>query len=416
MVKLQKLKAEEILDSRGDPTLLVEVETEKGTVSASVPSGASVGVHEALELRDGDPLVHGGRGVSKAIAHVNETIAQAVVGESFDQERLDTLLCQLDGTPNKRVLGANAILGVSIAFARAEAQVQGVELYVHLGSLDNRSDFSMPQPLFNVLNGGKHAHNGVDIQECMLAPVGFSSVRQQVQAATACVTALESLLKEKSYATTVGDEGGFAPALSSDDSALDLLVVTIGRAGYSTDQIKIALDVAASSFYKNGKYVLSAGGQEKMLDQTQLLAWYAELVKEYPLISIEDGFAEDDWDGFIALQKELGDKVHLVGDDLIVTNVGRMATAMQKNAVNACIIKPNQIGTVSEAIKAVQMARTAGWKVFASHRSGETMDTFIADFAVGLSCDYLKAGAPTRKERTIKYDRLIEIEDQLRML
>ncbi len=410
MATITTLTAREILDSRGTPTIEVALETAHANGVASVPSGASVGIHEALELRDGDRQVAGGRGVTKAIANVTDEIAAAVVGKEFNQQSLDAFLCEIDGTPNKARLGANAILGVSIAFARAQAEENGTPLYAYLGSLDNRNTFSLPQPLFNILNGGKHAPHGIDIQECMLAPIGFASVAEKVHSAEACVAALKLLLEQKGYGTEMGDEGGFAPALASNDEALDVLVAAIAQAGYSTDKIKIALDVAASSFYTDGNYFLKAGGQKQAVTKEQMLAWYAALAKKYPLISIEDGFAEDDWDGFALMQKELGGALSIVGDDLTVTNVERIEMASQKNAVNACIIKPNQVGTISEALAAVRAARSFGWKIFASHRSGETMDTFIADFAAGLSCDYLKAGAPTRPERMAKYTRLIEIE------
>jgi enolase len=412
MVKIQTLQSREILDSRGEPTIEVELETEQAKGVASVPSGSSVGAHEAIELRDGGTVAHG-RGVSKAIAQIHETIAPAVAGKEFDQQGIDAFLCELDGTKNKSRLGANAILGVSIAFARAQAAEQGVPLYSYLGSLDGRSTFSIPQPLFNVLNGGKHARHGIDIQECMLAPISFKNVRERVAVAKKCMSALKSLLEQKGYRTIMGDEGGFAPALTTNDEALDLLVSAIAQAGYTTGQVKIALDIAATSFYKDGSYVLRAGGQEQSVDGEKMLAWYGAMAKKYPLISIEDGFAEDDWNGFTALEKQLGETLSIVGDDLTVTNTERIRMSIQKRAANACIIKPNQIGTVTETIEAVRIAREAGWKIFASHRSGETLDTFISDFAVGLSCDYLKAGAPTKDERLVKYNRLIEIEESL---
>jgi len=412
MTKILTLSAREILDSRNEPTLEVELTTESATGVGSVPSGASTGSHEAHELRDGDMEVHKGRGVLKALHNINDTIAKAVVGKEFDQKTLDAFLCELDGTPDKSVLGANAILGVSIAFARAAAAEKGMPLYAYLGSLDGRSSFTLPQPLFNVLNGGKHAHKGIDVQECMLAPTGFTSMQERVQAAEACVAQLQQLLEAQRYGTAMGDEGGFAPDLKSNDEALDLLVAAIAQAGY-TDKIKIALDVAASSLYADGQYTLKAGGTAQTVTKEEMLAWYGSIVKKYPVISIEDGFAEDDFDGFNLLTKELGGTICIVGDDLTVTNTARITLAAQKNAANACIIKPNQVGTVSESIEAVRTARALGWKVFASHRSGETMDAFIADFAAGLSCDYIKAGAPTKKERMVKYDRLIEIEEEL---
>lgn len=416
MITVRTLTAKEILDSRGTPTLSVELATDHGTGAASVPSGASVGKHEALELRDGDMDVHGGRGVSKAIMHVNETIAASVIDRSFDQRGLDAFLCELDGTPNKSRLGANAILGVSIAFARAAAQEKGLPLFAYLGAEDGRTSFALPQPLFNVLNGGKHARHGIDIQECMLAPTGFASIREKVDAAMACTSALKSLLEEKGYATTMGDEGGFAPSLASNDEGLELLISAVARAGYSTDDIQLALDIAASSFFVEGEYRLKMQGVEQRMSKADMLAWYQQLADIFPILSIEDGFAEDDWDSFAALTTALGGAHAIVGDDLTVTNVERIQKAIREKAVNACIVKPNQIGSVTEAIHAVQTARAAGWKIFASHRSGETMDTFISDFAVGLSCDYLKAGAPTKQERIVKYTRLMEIEDMLHRL
>ncbi len=411
MVRIQKLWAREILDSRDRPTIEIQLTSAHAETVASVPSGASVGKHEALELRDED-----GRGVSKAIAHINETIATAVVGKSFNQQTLDAYLCELDSTSNKSRLGANAILGVSIAFARAEAREQRIELYAYLGSLDNRNSFSIPQPIFNILNGGKHTVHGIDIQECMLAPINFATTHERIQATTACMLALKELLEKKGYRTNMGDEGGFAPSLTTNDEALGLIVAAQAQAGYTSEQIHISLDIAASSFYTGSTYVLRAGGKEQRVTKEEMLHWYTHITKQYPIFSIEDGFAEDDWNGFVALTKELGDCTIIVGDDLTVTNVKRITKAIHERAANACIIKPNQVGTISEAIDAVQTARKAKWKIFASHRSGETMDTFIADFAVGLACDYLKAGAPTRPERMAKYNRLMEIETKLHIL
>lgn len=411
MATIQSVQGKEVLDSRGTPTIEVTIEIEGGTGVASVPSGASVGVHEAVELRDGASAANP-KSVSKAIAQIHGEIAAAIVGKEFDQKSLDAFLCELDGTKNKSRLGANAILGISIAFARAVAQERGVELYEYLGSLAGQNTFSLPIPLFNVLNGGKHAKAGIDIQECMLAPVGFKSMKEQVEVAKKCMAELKTLLEQKNCSTEMGDEGGFAPALETNDEALGLLVTAIEKAGYTTEQVKISLDVASSSFYEGGKYVLRSGG-ERMLDSAQLVEWYAAMAEKYPIISIEDGLSEDDWEGFTALKKKLGNSLSIVGDDLTVTNIERISMAVEKDAANACIIKPNQIGSVTESIDAVLAARKAGWKAFASHRSGETLDTFISDFAAGLSCDYIKAGAPTRPERTVKYDRLIEIEDRL---
>jgi enolase len=316
MATIQTLKAWEILDSRGEPTVAVELTTESARGESSVPSGASVGVHEAKAIPAQD-----------AIAYINGEIAAAISGKNFDQQSLDDFLCELDGTENKSRLGANAILGVSIAFARALATENNIELYEYLGSLDNRKSFSLPQPLFNILNGGKHAKHGIDIQECMLAPIGFATMKEKVRAAETCVAELKKLLEEKNYGTEMGDEGGFAPALASNDEALDLLVASITQAGYTTDQIKIALDVAASSLYIHGAYSLKAGGKEQAVTKEPMLAWYAASTKKYPIISIEDGFAEDDWDGFAAMQKELGGALCIVGDDLTVTNVERIKMA-----------------------------------------------------------------------------------------
>jgi len=410
MATIQSVKGKEVLDSRGTPTIEVAVEVAGGMGVASVPSGASVGVHEAVELRDGAGAANP-KGVSKAIAQIRDEIAPAIIGKDFDQKSLDAFLCELDGTKNKGRLGANAILGISIAFARAVAQERGVELYEYLGSLAGQTMFSLPIPLFNVLNGGKHAKAGIDIQECMLAPVGFKSMKEQVEVAKKCMAELKTLLEQKHCSTEMGDEGGFAPALETNDEALSLLVTAIEKAGYTTEQVKISLDVASSSFYEGGKYVLRSGG-ERSLSSAELVEWYAAMAATYPIISIEDGLSEDDWEGFSALKKKLG-SLSIVGDDLTVTNIERIRMAVEKNAANACIIKPNQIGSVTESIDAVLAARKAGWKAFASHRSGETLDTFISDFAAGLSCDYIKAGAPTKPERTVKYDRLIEIENRL---
>lgn len=410
MATVQGIRAREIRDSRGNPTIELELKTQSATAVASVPSGASVGVHEAHELRD-DGTAKGG--VRTAIEHIHTTIAKEVLGKELDQKSIDDLLCKLDGTKNKSRLGGNAILAVSVAFARAAAAEQGLPLYAYFGSLDGRKTFRVPEPLFNVLNGGKHTPHGIDIQECMLAPIGVHTMRGKVAMAEKCMTALCSSLQQKGYGTLMGDEGGFAPALRTNEEALDLLVSAITHTEHTTEQVKIALDVAASSFYKNGQYVLKAGGKEQSVTREDLIERYADMVKKYPIISIEDGLSEDDWDGFMALEKELGTQISIVGDDLTVTNVERITMAAEKNAVNACIIKPNQIGTVTETIDAVSAARKAGWKVFASHRSGETLDTFIADFAVGLSCEYLKAGAPTKEERTVKYNRLMEIEAEL---
>ena len=386
MHKIESLSARTIADSRGNATIEVTLGTANGKGVASVPSGASVGAHEARVV---EPAV--------AVAQINTEISMALSGKEFDQKSLDEFLITLDGTPDRRRLGGNAILGISLAFARAAAAEQKVELYKYFGNLAGNTTFALPMPMFNVLNGGKHAKGGIAIQECMLVPVGVDVVGAQVQAARDCVAALKVLLEKNGYGTEMGDEGGYAPALTGNDEALDLLVSAISAAGYA-GEIKLAIDVAASSM--------------PAFDKETMSKWYADIVKKYPLISIEDPFTEDDWESFAVLRASALD-VLVVGDDLTATNAGRITLAAQKNAINAVIIKPNQVGTVSETIDAVAAVRAQGWKAIASHRSGETLDTWIADVAVGLGCGYIKAGAPTKPERTAKYNRLMEIEPAL---
>ena len=386
MHKIESLSARTIADSRGNATIEVTLGTANGKGVASVPSGASVGAHEARVV---EPAV--------AVAQINTEISMALSGKEFDQKSLDEFLITLDGTPDRRRLGGNAILGISLAFARAAAAEQKVELYKYFGNLAGNTTFALPMPMFNVLNGGKHAKGGIAIQECMLVPVGVDVVGAQVQAARDCVAALKVLLEKNGYGTEMGDEGGYAPALTGNDEALDLLVSAISAAGYA-GEIKLAIDVAASSM--------------PAFDKETMSKWYADIAKKYPLISIEDPFTEDDWESFAVLRASALD-VLVVGDDLTATNAGRITLAAQKNAINAVIIKPNQVGTVSETIDAVAAVRAQGWKAIASHRSGETLDTWIADVAVGLGCGYIKAGAPTKPERTAKYNRLMEIEPAL---
>lgn len=388
MFKIESLSAKEIADSRGRPTIEVTLATASGQGVASVPSGASVGAHEAKVVEP-----------ATAIAQINTEVTVALVGKEFDQKSLDEFLCTLDGTLDKSRLGGNATLGVSLAFARAAAAEQKVELYQYLGGLAGTSVFALPVPMFNILNGGKHAQHGIGVQECMVVPVGISTMRERVDAAAACVTALKVLLEQKGYGTDMGDEGGFAPALASNDEALDLLAGAIAAAGYSTEQIKIALDVAASSM--------------SHFDKEAMLAWYKIIAEKYPLVSIEDPFMEDDFAGFAALRVATGERMLIVGDDLTVTDTERITLAEQAGAINAVIIKPNQVGTLTETVAAVAAAHAQGWSAIASHRSGETMDPFIADVAVGLGCEYIKAGAPTKPERAAKYTRLIEIESTL---
>jgi enolase len=414
MNTIRTLLAREILDSRGEPTLEVTLGLEHVSATASVPSGASTGSHEALELRDNDPHRYLGRGVLKAVEHVNNEINKNVVGKEFTQEQLDACLIELDGTPNKSRLGANAILGVSLAFARASAQEKNIPLYQHLGSLAGNTAFALPQPMFNIINGGKHADSGLDIQEFMLAPIAFDSFAEKVRVGSEILHTLKDILKQKGYSVGVGDEGGFAPKLHSNEEALELMVAAIEQAGYTTEQVKIGIDTAASSFYVDGAYHLKINGEAKSLMSAELIAWYQSLAARFPLMLIEDGLAEDDWDGFTSLTAAMGGTTTIVGDDLLVTNIKRIQTAIEKNAVNAVLIKPNQIGTVTEAIEAVMLAKKQGWKPFASHRSGETTDTFIADLAAGLACPLIKSGSLMRGERVCKYNRLMEIERELK--
>jgi enolase len=421
MSKITSLKSREIIDSRGNPTVEVACGLESGVKGvAGVPSGASTGIHEALELRDGDKKRYNGLGVINAVKNVNDEIFNHVKGKEFDQKSLDESVIRLDGTENKSRLGANAILGVSLAFARACAKENKVELYEYLHNITGNSNsnyqssiFSLPQPAFNIINGGKHADSGLDVQEFMLIPKNSSSFKEKVRAASEIISSLKKILKGKGDVVSVGDEGGFAPQLGSNEEALDLIVEAIQSAGYSLDQVKIGIDSAASSFYKDGKYVLRIAGKEQNMASDDMVDWYETLVKKYPIISIEDGLAEDDFDGFAKLTAKLGDKITIVGDDLTVTNVKRIQMAIEKKAVNSVLIKVNQIGTLTETVEAIQLTKKQGWIPFVSHRSGETTDTFIADLAVGLVCPFIKSGSLVRGERVCKYNRLMEIEEGL---
>jgi enolase len=411
MTKIDGVKAREILDSRGNPTLEVEVRLDDGVSGiAAVPSGASTGQHEAVELRDGDKSRFGGKGVLKAVANVNNEIAKAVKGLSAtDQVALDRKLIELDGTPNKSRLGANAILGVSLAVAHAVAKSAEMPLYLYLGQEDI---YTLPVPMLNILNGGKHAADSTDFQEFMVVPVGVESFRRALQMATEIYQALKKVLKDKGLNTNVGDEGGFAPSLPSNKDAIEAILAAMEKAGYKPgSDCYIALDPAASEFYKGGKYVLSREGVS--LTSQEMVDYYVNWAKNYPIISIEDGMAEDDWAGWQLLTQKLGEKVQLVGDDLYVTNVERLSQGIEMRASNSILIKPNQIGTLTETIAAIKMAQAAGWTAVVSHRSGETEDTTIADLAVGLNTGLIKAGAPCRSERTAKYNRLLRIEEEL---
>ncbi|MEK7461247.1 MAG: phosphopyruvate hydratase [Patescibacteria group bacterium] len=411
--KIAHVWAREILDSRGNPTVEVELTIGEHIASASVPSGASTGQHEAHELRDNDPARYDGLGVLQAVAHVNEDISKEIIGQALDQNKLDNLLIKLDGTPDKHRLGANAILAVSMAFARAMALAQNQELYAYLGELVQTTHFTLPQPLINIINGGKHADSGLDIQEFMLIPKDFVLFRDKIRVGSEIFHTLKDILHKENYAVGVGDEGGFAPHLESNEQALDLMVRAISEAGYTTDQVRIGLDAAASSFYKDGAYHLNAAKPPQKLTADELLAWYQKLNHAYPLNILEDGFAEDDWAGFQSLNTQLGKQLLIVGDDLTVTNTKRIELAIQKQAINAVLIKLNQIGTVTETLAAINLTKQAGWQPIISHRSGETTDTFIADLAVGTAAPYLKSGSMSRGERIAKYDRLLVIEDKI---
>ncbi len=408
---ITQVYAREILDSRGNPTVEVEVVLEDGTTGrAAVPSGASTGVHEAVELRDGDKSRYLGKGVTKAVENVNDIIADALIGlDATRQIEIDELMIRLDETPNKGKLGANAILGVSMAVAKAAANYVGLPLYQYLGGTNAHE---LPVPMMNILNGGQHADNNVDIQEFMIMPVGASNFTECLRMNVEIYHALKGILKAKGLGTGLGDEGGFAPNLESNAEALDVIMEAIVKAGYKPgEDIKLAMDVAASEFYKDGKYHMLAEGAPKT--STQMVNYLADLVEKYPIISIEDGLAEDDWKGWAALTKKLGDKVQLVGDDLFVTNVERLQMGIDKGVANAILIKVNQIGTLTETFRAVELAKRHGYTAIVSHRSGETEDTTMADIAVALNAGQIKSGAPARTDRVAKYNQLLRIEEDL---
>jgi enolase len=408
---IEAVYGREILDSRGNPTVEVEVLLSGGaTGRAGVPSGASTGEREALELKDGDPSRYGGKGVLRAVSHVNGEIAEAIRNaDARDQALVDRILIDLDGTPNKERLGANAILGVSLAVARAAAQGSGLSFYRYLGGAGART---LPVPMMNLINGGVHADNPLDPQEFMVCPIGFESFAQALQAGVEVFHALKGILKKQGLSTAVGDEGGFAPAISSSRQALDLLVGAIEAAKYRPGkQIAIALDPAASEFYENGKYVLA--GETKTLSSEQMISYWADLVQSYPIVSIEDGLSESDREGWIALTRELGSKILLVGDDVFVTNPEILARGIADGVANALLVKLNQIGTVSETLAAVRVAQMNGYRAIVSHRSGETCDDSIADLAVAVNAGWIKTGSACRGERMAKYNRLLEIEEEL---
>lgn len=402
--------AREILDSRGNPTVETEVYLESGAYGmASVPSGASTGAFEAVELRDGDDRFHG-KGVLKAVDNINSEIADEIVGfDAVDQRGIDELLIELDGTDNKSRLGANAILSVSIATAKAAASHLGIPLYMYLGGIQSRF---MPVPLMNIINGGEHADNNVDLQEFMIAPVGASSFHQALRMGSEVYQSLKIVLKNKNLSTSVGDEGGFAPDLSSNEEAVKIILEAIDRAGYVPGQdIAIALDAAASEFFKDGAYILK--GEGKTYSPDELVDFYVEISKKYPIVSIEDGMHEEDWEGWKMLTDKLGKKLQLVGDDLFVTNISRLERGVAKNIANSILIKLNQIGTLTETLETIDFARASGYTCVISHRSGETEDTYISHLAVGTNVGQIKAGATARTERVAKYNELLRIEEDL---
>lgn len=411
MSYITDIRAREVLDSRGNPTVEVEVFLDDGAHGrAIVPSGASTGTHEALELRDKEEERYNGKGVLKAVENVNEVIAPRLKGmDALRQVEIDRLMIELDGTENKSHLGANAILGVSLAVAHAAADSLMLPLYRYIGGLGART---LPVPLMNVINGGRHADNPLDMQEFMIVPVGGGSFREALRIGVEVYHSLRSLLKSRGLSVSVGDEGGFAPAISSAEEALNLLVEAIEKAGYEPGQaVCLAMDAAASELWKDGKYVLE--GEGKVLSSEEMVELYAQLVEKFPIVSIEDGLAEDDWEGWRLLTQRLGDKIQLVGDDLFVTNVKRLEKGINEGVANAILIKVNQIGTLTETLECIEKARKAGYNVVISHRSGETEDTTIADLAVAVNAGQIKAGAPARTERVAKYNRLLRIEEEL---
>ena len=408
---IEDVIAREILDSRGNPTIEVEVLLmggERGV--AAVPSGASTGAHEAVELRDGDKSRYGGKGVLNAVRNVNDTIGDAIIGlDATDQIMLDEVMIGLDGTPNKANLGANAILGVSLAVAKAAANAQQVPLYRYLGGVSART---LPVPMMNILNGGKHADNSTDMQEYMVLPVGAPTFRDALRMGVEVYQGLKKVLHGRKLNTNVGDEGGFAPSLSSNREALEVIVSAIEAAGYKPGvDIFLGMDPAASEFYENGKYVLAREG--RTLSSSEMVDLYEQWISEYPIVTIEDGLSEDDWEGWKLLRQRLGSRVQLVGDDLFVTNTARLKRGIQEQAANSILIKLNQIGTLTETLDAIEMARRAAFTAVVSHRSGETEDTTIADLVVATNAGQIKTGAPARSERVAKYNRLLVIEDEL---
>jgi enolase len=424
MSKIKNVFAREVLDSRGNPTIEVEITTAKGGFGrAVVPSGASTGVHEALELRDGDKCRYLGKGVLKAVRNVNGPLKKLVIGmDSCDQRKLDLAMIELDGTENKKRLGANAILGVSLAAAHASACEKGVMLFEYLNKIFGGKK-KMPMPMMNIMNGGKHADSGLTIQEFMIMPVGAKNFHEALRTGAEIFHTLKGILSARGLATSVGDEGGFAPNLPDNEAAIKVILEAVRKAGYKAGKdVVLALDAAASEFYKSGKYHLKIGGKIRVMSSVEMVDFYRRLAGKYPIASIEDGLAQDDWDGWKRLQKTLGSRgagrsgIQLVGDDLLVTNVGRLGRAIREKACNSILIKLNQIGTLTETVEAVKMAQKAGWTAVISHRSGETEDTTIADLCVALGTGQIKTGSLCRTERVAKYNQLLRIEEKVARL
>lgn len=412
-IKISKIVGREILDSRGNPTVEVDVTLSDGSFGrAGVPSGASTGSHEAVELRDGDKKRYGGKGVLSAVKNVNEDIAKKLKGKIWNQLSLDIAMIELDGTENKSKLGANAILGVSLAFAKATAISEKKPLWKYFKDISKTKEIKLPVPMMNILNGGSHADNSTDIQEFMIMPIGAKSFSQALQWGTEVFHELKKILKERKLSTLVGDEGGYAPSLPTNEDAILIILEAIKKAGYTAGKdIGIAIDAAASEFYKDGKYNLAR--ENRVLTSEEMVAFYEDWTKKFPIVSIEDGLAEDDWSGWNLMTKKLGKKIQIVGDDLFVTNIKRLEKGIKEKAGNSILIKLNQIGTVSETIDAIAMAKKAGFTAVVSHRSGETEDSTIADFVVGLGTAQIKTGSLCRSERVAKYNQLLRIEESL---
>ena len=412
MEKIEIVFAREILDSRGNPTIEVEVGvSDGGWGQAAVPSGASTGEFEALELRDGDPKRYSGKGVRKAVENVNAVIGPAIVGmDPFAQSLMDKTMTELDGTPNKGKLGANAILGISLALARAAADSLGIPLYRYIGGT---RACRLPMPMMNILNGGKHAANNLDLQEFMIVPKGGENFKEALRVGSEIFHSLAKVLRDKGLSTGVGDEGGFAPDLQSNEQGIEMILQGIEKAGYRPgEDVVLAIDAAASSFYRDGRYVFSMSDQSER-DSGMMIDFYAEWVKKYPIFSVEDGLDENDWDSWKTLTQRLGDWIQIVGDDLFVTSPDRIARGIEQGSANAVLIKPNQIGTLTETLQAIEMAHRAGWRTIISHRSGETEDSFIADLSVAAGSGQIKTGSLSRSERICKYNRLLRIEEEL---